>query len=127
MIEITCLLEHYSGTDPGDDNRAITLNLGDNTEVSEQKAAQLAADFPDGFDVAKPSRADDAAAKKAQAAAAKERENQEAADKAAADAAEKAAAAQAEQVAADEKAAADAANDTPPAPKRARKPAAPKK
>ena len=43
----------YSGfSEPGGGGRVVTVADGEVLEVSEEKAAQLAADFPDGFTVA---------------------------------------------------------------------------
>ena len=54
MSKITCLIEEYHSTDPWDSNRSIDLREGQSKEVSEEKAAQLVADFPESFKVEQP-------------------------------------------------------------------------
>ncbi len=41
--------EPYSGTDPGNGGKRLDIRPGSSADVSEQKAAQLLADFPDRF------------------------------------------------------------------------------
>ncbi len=41
--------EPYSGSDPGDGGKPLNLAPGASADVSDAKAAQLLADFPDRF------------------------------------------------------------------------------
>ncbi|HEX6020622.1 MAG TPA: hypothetical protein VFZ00_01420 [Solirubrobacter sp.] len=50
-VMVTLLDGEYSSTDQGNDHAPIHLTAGESVDVSKEKAEQLAADFPDLFEV----------------------------------------------------------------------------